>query len=52
MSTLHKLKLSINWKWGTHARVFSQTLAHGNNKNERHRHSGRRQAEINKYGQS
>ena len=21
-------------KWGTHARVFSQTLAHGNSKNE------------------
>ena len=29
-------------KWGTHARVFSQTLAHGNSKNEiRQRKRGR-----------
>ena len=33
------------WKYGTHARVFSQTLAHGYNKNEirqRHEEDGKK----------
>ena len=37
-------------KWGTHARVFSQTLAHENSKNEiRKRNRRRRQVERREY---
>ena len=37
--------------WGTHARVFSQTLAHGNSKNEiRQRNRRRHKEERREYG--
>ena len=40
-----------NRTWGTHARVFSQTLAHGNSKNEiRQRDRRRRLEERREYG--
>ena len=39
-------------KWGTHARVFSQALAHGKSKNERKTDSRRRQEERREYGKS
>ena len=38
-------------KWGTHARAFSQTLPHGNSKNEiRPRDRRRRSEERREYG--
>ena len=38
-------------KWGTHARVFSQTLANGNSKNEISHRNGRARVNIWKKGQ-
>ena len=38
-------------KWGTHARAFSQTLVHGNSKNEiRQRNRRRWEEERREYG--
>ena len=37
-------------KWGTRARVFSQTLANENNKNQIRKINGRRYEERSEYG--
>ena len=44
--------IQYGWRtWGTHARVFSQTFAHGNSKNEiRQRDRRRHTEERHEYG--
>ena len=43
--------MAIYRKWRTRARVFSQTLAHGNSKNEiKQRNRRRREEEWREYG--
>ena len=54
ISPLKKMKSAIQYAYsesGTHARLVSRTLAHGNGKNEiRPRHRERRQEEKNDCG--